>query len=225
MFVRMAVEATRTQAGAESGSRGSARTRRRTQAERTAATRARLLDATIECLEDVGYARTTTTLIAERAGVSRGAQLHHFPSKAALVAEAVDHLARRRIDEARREAAKLPASGDRVRTTLDLIWEGQAGGLFNATLELWVAARTDIELREKLAPVESVLLEAVMESAGEAFGPEIAAREDFESLVMMALSTAQGLALLREYGTEPREIERMWAFARERLATLFETAS
>ena len=196
---------------------------RRTQAERTAATRARLLDATVECLEEVGYARTTTTLIAERAGVSRGAQLHHFPSKAALVAEAVDHLARRRIDEARHEAAKLPAGGDRVGTTLDLIWKGQAGDLFNATLELWVAARTDPELSEKLAPVESELLQEVMASAAEAFGPAIAARGDFESLVMMALSTAQGLALLREYGSEPREIERMWAFARERLATLFET--
>ena len=57
---------------------------RRTQEERSAATRAKLLDATIDCLIELGYAGTTTTLIAERAGVSRGAQLHHFPSKDAL---------------------------------------------------------------------------------------------------------------------------------------------
>ena len=94
--------------------------RRRTQAERTAATRSRLLElATIDCLIDVGYARATTTLIAERAGrLSREPQLHHFPSKAALVAEAVDHLARRRVEEARREVERLPelaatASGPR----------------------------------------------------------------------------------------------------------------
>jgi AcrR family transcriptional regulator len=210
-------------AATSTGAPAPSRYRRRTQAERTAATRARLLDATIECLTDVGYARATTTLIAERAGVSRGAQLHHFPSKAELFAEAVDHLARRRIEWAGREAAKQTASGDRVRTTLDLIWEGQAGTLFNATLELWVAARTDPELREKLAPVESELLDVLMASAADAFGPEIAARDDFESLVMMALSNAQGLALLREYGTEPHEVEAMWAFARERLARLFET--
>jgi AcrR family transcriptional regulator len=205
-----------------SRSKATGRTRRRTQAERTAATRERLLDATIDCLIDVGYARATTTLIAERAGVSRGAQLHHFPSRATLMADAVDHLARRRVEEAGREIARLPEGGDRVRTTLDAIWDGQAGALFEASLELWVAARTDRELRERLQPVESRLLEILMESAAEAFGPRIAERDDFEQLVLLALSTAQGLALLREYGTEPHQTDRIWAFARERLATHFE---
>jgi AcrR family transcriptional regulator len=206
-------------------SASSARSGRRTQAERTAATRTALLDSTIDCLIEVGYARTTTTLIAERAGVSRGAQLHHFPSKAALVAEAVDHLARRRVEEARREVEKLPSGGDRVRTTLDLIWEGQVGALFDASVELWVAARTDPELREKLAPVESSLLLVFIDTAAEAFGPELAARDDFEKLVLMALSTAQGLALLRGSAGDSLEIERMWAFARERLANLFDEPS
>src|SRR5262245_17748562 len=65
---------------------------RRTQDERSAAPRALLLDATIACLVDVGYAATTTTLIAERAGVSRGAQMHHYKTKTELVAAAVEHL-------------------------------------------------------------------------------------------------------------------------------------
>jgi len=69
---------------------------RRTQAERTASTRARLLDATLECLCDLGYARTTTPEIARRAGLSRGAQLHHFPTKAELVTGAIEHLFARR---------------------------------------------------------------------------------------------------------------------------------
>src|SRR5215470_16496508 len=64
--------------------------RRRTQAERSAATQARLLDAALQCLVELGYAGTTTTVVAERAGVSRGAQLHHFPTRAALVAAAVE---------------------------------------------------------------------------------------------------------------------------------------
>jgi AcrR family transcriptional regulator len=204
-----------------SRSNRASRSPRRTQAERTAATRARLLDATIDCLIEVGYGGTTTTLIADRAGVSRGAQVHHFPSKAALVAEAVDHLARRRVEEARGEIAKLAKGGDRVRTTLDQIWNGQSGVLFKASLELWVAARTDAELGEKLAPVESELRVVLMQTAAEAFGPDIAAREDFEQLVLLSLSTAQGLALLREYGTP--DIDQLWDFARERLATLFET--
>ncbi len=82
------------------------------QQERSRATQQRLLAATVECLVEHGWAGTTTTLIAERAGVSRGAQLHHYPTKAALVLAAVSHLAERRAAEIRAEAADL-----RARTT------------------------------------------------------------------------------------------------------------
>ena len=65
------------------------------QQDRSRATQRRLLDATVDCLVEVGWAGTTTTLVAERAGVSRGAQLHHYPTKAALVVAAVEHLVER----------------------------------------------------------------------------------------------------------------------------------
>ena len=65
---------------------------RRSQDERTAQTRARVLDAVLGCLVERGYAGTTTTAVAARAGVSRGAQLHHYRTRAALVAAAVEHL-------------------------------------------------------------------------------------------------------------------------------------
>lgn len=75
-----------------------ARRPRRTQEERSATTRALLLDATIDCLIEFGYANTTTARVAERAGVSRGAQVHHFTTKTALLAEAIRHLAVKRGD-------------------------------------------------------------------------------------------------------------------------------
>ena len=62
------------------------------QAERTAATRLRLMEATVDCLVELGWAGTTTTIVSERAGVSRGAQLHHFPTKQDLVVSAVAYL-------------------------------------------------------------------------------------------------------------------------------------
>jgi AcrR family transcriptional regulator len=120
-------------------------------------TQQRLLDATVACLVEVGWASTTTTLVAERAGVSRGAQLHHYPTKAALVLAAVEHLARRRADDIRAEAATLrgqPAAG-RVGRVVDLLAAAFTGPLFSAALELWVAARTDDELRAALIPLES----------------------------------------------------------------------
>ena len=67
-------------------------TERVPQEERTRVMRQRLLDATVECLVERGWSGTSTTLVSQRAGVSRGAQLHHFPTKAALVLAAVEHL-------------------------------------------------------------------------------------------------------------------------------------
>jgi len=101
--------------------------RRRTQEERSAATKGRLLDATLECLAELGYARTTTTEIAERGGVSRGAQLHHFATKAELVTEAVEHLFERRDQEFREAFARLPADASRGRAAVDLLWSMVAG--------------------------------------------------------------------------------------------------
>src|SRR4051812_46618887 len=69
---------------------------RRTQEERTATMRARLLQATVDCLIDHGYAGTTTTAVVARAGVSRGAILHHFPTKADLVAAGVEYVLEQR---------------------------------------------------------------------------------------------------------------------------------
>src|SRR5262249_49169461 len=81
------------------------------QQRRSRATQQRLLEATVECLVEHGWSGATTTVIAERAGVSRGAQLHHYPTRAALVLAAVGHLADRRARELRDEASRL--TGDR----------------------------------------------------------------------------------------------------------------
>src|SRR5205823_12845827 len=81
---------------------------RRAQAERRAETRGRLLDATLECLAELGYAGTTATEVVRRAGLSRGAQVHHFPTKAELVVAAVEHLFQRRHEEFRQAFADLP---------------------------------------------------------------------------------------------------------------------
>ncbi len=132
----------------------SAPTRSR-QEERSAATRQRLMEATIECLVERGWSGTTTTLVAERAGVSRGAQLHHYRTRSELVMAAVEHLAEVRVAEIRREAAGLPPGQQRTQAVLDMLARLYTGPLFVAALELWVAARTDEELRAALVPLEA----------------------------------------------------------------------
>ena len=121
--------------------------------ERTRAMRLRLLEATVECLVELGWAGTTTTVVSERAGVSRGAQLHHFPSKQELVVAAVEHLSERRRDVMAASAADLPEEG-RTRAILDVLAQQFVSPVFYAALELWVAARSDAELRKAVAPLE-----------------------------------------------------------------------
>src|SRR3954462_5114705 len=107
---------------------------RRNQAERSAATRQALLDATLECLVEDGYANTTTARVAERAGVSRGAHLHHFQTRATLVAAAAEHLTRRRGEHLLEAVEALPPSGAaRITQGLDLIWSSYNHPLYQAT--------------------------------------------------------------------------------------------
>ena len=168
---------------------------RRTQEERSAATRARLLDATIECLDQLGYSGTTTTEIAERAGVSRGAQLHHFPTKAELVTTAVEHLFRRRDAEFRAAFRNLPEGTDRDRAAIDLLWSMVSGPTFHAWLELVVAARTDAHLRDTVAAITRRFVENVGRTFHELFPAPERPNAFFEIAPTFAFAVMEGLAL------------------------------
>jgi AcrR family transcriptional regulator len=122
--------------------------------ERSVATREALLDAALESLVDRGYAATTTIETARRAGVSRGAQLHHFPTKAQLLATAVEHLFERRLAEFRVAFASVDPGADPLDAAVDLLWSMFQGPVFVAWVELWVAARTDPELAVTVVMVE-----------------------------------------------------------------------
>jgi len=128
------------------------------QAERRRITRGKLLDATIESLIDIGYPRTTTVEVGERAGLSRGAQLHHFPSKADLLVAAIEHLADERSKEFEAALeARLEEGDEPIDTMVDMLWAMFSDPLYWAVIELMVAARTDPELLEKLEPFERSL--------------------------------------------------------------------
>ena len=116
--------------------------------------RARLLEATVELLAERGFAGTTTTLVSQRAGVSRGAQLHHFPSKNRLVYAAVEHVTALRRSELLTAAEQLPEGPRRRRLVLEMLADHFISPAFTAALELWVAARTDPELLAEVGPLE-----------------------------------------------------------------------
>jgi AcrR family transcriptional regulator len=194
---------------------------RRSQAERSAATRQALLDATITCLVEDGYASLTTSRVAERAGVSRGAHLHHFQTRHALVAAAMEHLAERRGAELLTAAERLPAGRERLVQGLDLLWSGYAGPLYQAALDLWTHARTDADLRERLVPVERGLDRQTAHVTRLLF-PDLAGCPGFEHTIEMAAATMRGLALLETLHPGSGRNRRQWSYCRGRLVELLE---
>ena len=186
-------------------------TAHRTQAQRREQTRTALLDATIDCLVDVGYARTSVQEICARAGVSKGAVQHHFTAKAELMAAAVEHLTTKLRRQLAASLDELPGGGTGVAAAIDLLWTGYSGTLSTAVTELWVAARTDPELRAAIRPVDRALgratLEHVTQVAGE-LPPERA-----EMLFWLTVNLTRGLALDAELGGDPnrrRQLLEEW---------------
>lgn len=142
-----------------------------TQSERSATTRARLLDAAIDCIYEMGYARASTTEIARRAGVSRGAQVHHFPTKVELVSAALEHSMEQRIGEYWAMLERIPAGSDRLNASIDLLWQVFDSKHGESWIEIAVAARQDDELRPYVHAVAESHRLAVLEMFQRLFPP------------------------------------------------------
>lgn len=194
---------------------------RRSQEDRAASTQRALLRATIDCLVEYGYAGTTTRLVADRAGVSRGAQTHHYPTKRDLVVAAIEQLF---DDQARGFADAFEQVSAEERTlerAIDALWEIATGPVYAAVLELVVAARTDDELRAVLhgvaASLESTVVDLLMW-----FAPDIDDRDVARRVVGLAFTLIQGAAVSRYggFGRPDEVIALTRSLARPAVATL-----
>ena len=182
----------------------------RTQQQRREETRRALLDAAVESLIEVGFARTTTLEVQRRAEVSRGALLHHFPSKAELLVAAVDHLAEMRAKEMKAFASQLPpertpdhaAEADttpgadaRTDAVLTLLWQCFSGTFFQVSMELRTAARTDPELRGVLIIAERSLRDRIVAQSRSLFGKAVAEHPGLERTLDLTLQLMIGAAM------------------------------
>ena len=175
--------------------------------------RARLIDATVELLVENGFSGTSTTLVSERAGVSRGAQLHHFPTKNDLVVAAVSHLTERRGEELAASAAELPSGKQRTRAVIQMLGDHFAGPVFTAALELWVAARTDEALLEAVAPLERLVGRETHTMTVQLLGAD-ESQPGVRELIQATLDLVRGLGLASTLGDDTRRRRRIldqWA--------------
>lgn len=175
--------------------------------------RQRLLDASVECLVEHGFAGTSTTLVSERAGVSRGAQLHHFPTKNDLVVAAVEHLTVARGAELQRASALLPQGAKRTRAVLEMLGDHFVSPVFIAALELWVAARTDPQLHAAVSPLEQRVGRETHKLTVELLGAD-ESRPGVRELVQATLDLVRGLGLADTIGDDRARRSRIlqqWA--------------
>jgi len=182
------------------------------------ATRRRILDAAVESFGALGYAATTTLEVQRRARVSRGALLHHFPTRPQLVAAAIAELVRR--NDAAVRAALAGASGDvdpidRARRALRSIVSRPA---FAIEMELWMAARSDAELRAHLRRAERAAMQDWRRGMDEIFGPDLVAHPAYPAVIALTTPLLRGLAVTRSLSTGRAGLDRSldaWAaFAR-----------
>jgi len=175
------------------------------------------MEATVDCLVELGWTGTTTTIVSERAGVSRGALLHHFPTKQDLVVSAVAYLMDRRREELHAKLADLPRRG-RVRAALELVSTNFTSPVFFAALELWVAARSDDELLASVAPLERAVGRETHAHAVEILGID-ESRGNNRALVQATLDLLRGLGLAAALSDDSRRRARIldaWAEVLER---------
>ncbi|MFG1782721.1 TetR/AcrR family transcriptional regulator [Rhodococcus oryzae] len=186
---------------------------REPQQDRSRLTRQRLLEATIDCLADQGWAATTVGVVAKRAGVSRGAAQHHFPTREDLITAALEFMFDSRMEAARLEATGLPAGPGRTEAIVTRLVEYYTGTLFKAALQVWTAAASDPALRERVLPLEEKFGRVAHRTAVAMLGVEdgdlIAYR-----WVQLTLDLARGLGLadvLTDDSRRRAELIKQWA--------------
>ncbi|MER7514981.1 TetR/AcrR family transcriptional regulator [Streptomyces sp. NPDC126499] len=174
--------------GAKAGPTGATPAKAGPKQDRSRATRQRLLEAAVACLAEHGWAGSTVAVVAERAGVSRGAAQHHFPTREDLFTAAVEYVA-----EERSQALRTLPTQDR-RSVVAALVDLYTGPLFRAALHLWVAASNEEQLRPRVTELEARVGRESHRIAVELLGAD-ESRPGVRESVQGLLDMARGLGL------------------------------
>ena len=195
------------------------------QAQKSAMTRDRILDAAIHCFVELGYTNVTTARVASSAGVSRGAMLHHFPSKTELIQAAVEYLHDKLLQDYTARVASIPESlegGDRRRAGLDAYWEHLTGDLFVVYHELCVASRTDPELKSILENSQQLFEQHVRDSNTDLFSEWNDRGDRFLLAMDVTKFMMEGMAAGQLMTNREERVSRLLGYLADRLEEIFE---
>lgn len=176
------------------------------QAQKSAATRTQIIRAAISCIVELSYSNTTMMKISEKAGLSRGATLHHFPSKMDIIRAAVDYLFEKRLQAFRRSILEIPKGADMAHLAVQAYSEHLNHPLHIALFELSVAARTDDALKQILAPAQLAFDQEWYQTAWDLFPEWHADREAFDLALNLSQQLIEGMTI--SSFTHARQIDR-----------------
>lgn len=179
--------------------------------QRSRSTRAALIDAAVICIVELGWNGATVAVIAERAGVSRGAAQHHFPTREDLVTATVEYVGAQQVEQLREQAREQPDRS--VVQVVEMLLELYTGPAFRAALHMWVAASTDKSWRAVVVPLEARVGREAHRLAVELLGVD-ESRPGARELVQATLDLARGLGLatlLTDDTARRRQIAAQWA--------------
>jgi AcrR family transcriptional regulator len=195
-------------------------TPRAPQQDRSRATRRRLLEAAIACLGERGWAGSTVAVVAARAGVTRGAAQHHFPTREDLFTAAIEYVAEEWLHALRDRAHALPGSGAvRTHAVVDMLVDLYTGPLFRAALHLWVAAADEDRLRPGVTALELRLGREAHRLAVELLGAD-ETTPGVRETIQATLDLARGLGLanlLSDDSARRAGVVREWARVLDRV--------
>lgn len=165
------------------------------QAARSLKMRERVLSAALDCIFEEGFQKASTTEIVKRAGVSRGAMLHHFPSKEILIAAAIEKLLDDEIEFIRAEAGAYSRKEKSIDDFVDFLWSRFSSRLFMITIDFLSSARTDDRLREAVIPVSLNFHDSLNEIWSQFFHYEKSSPEKVQTLLNTTLCLMRGMGI------------------------------
>lgn len=181
--------------------------------ERSRATRDRILRSTIACLAEFGWHRTTTSVVAERTGISRGALQHHFPTREDLFLTAIDYM----FDEQNQFGLFGPETvagkGDDFDFIVEKVLEFYASDTFKAALQIWTVGASEPALKERVRPLEDKFARGIYDQTVKFLDADVS-DERTHRFIQTTLDLARGLGLadlLSDDSSRRKRIARFWA--------------
>ena len=196
--------------------------KRRTQKSRTNNTINKVLVATTDTIYEVGFHNTTTSRIALKAGVSRGALLHHFPRKENLIAEAVRFMLRKEIEEIDSLAESVSKDQLSIDEFVDILWEHFSGPLFMTTMDYLAASRTEPLLKKELIPSSLEFNESLDKIWQRFFASNSLADEQKRLAFTSTICLLRGMAVNSMLRDDPEYFRNLLSFWKKELGCILE---